>query len=291
MLTDCSPQQHQNITADPLPVAELVPTSYPKADVIMSKTDQINDKARDVKRENYLLKPVRAKKKTGENNFQEVYSNLLSDLSTYTGNMQYASMYAALVTNMFVHNATYTPINGHGKAQLREYSTKNQLQYFRSQGEHPTIRFHINLNSDKNLTGKCRMPLNPAFLKLWRNSEVSEKINTDFNKFNGLGFLKAGKSVHSHFITKIAHSGARMNNFSAINNDIGNIIFGKESSQARTDLSRTLTTVLPLSKKVKKLNEKDVILRTNGLLSWFRDCNGNYLSPENRENHLYSSIN
>ncbi len=221
----------------------------------------------------YLTKPVTHKKRKGELNFQILYAYFLLDMQVYNSDIMLISWYAAIVSNMFIHNATYTPQSGYGKSQLREYNNKSQLQYYRSQGEHPTVRFHMKLvgiPTDKRR--KSRLPLNPAFAKLCENAGLSNKVLDALKALDSRGYphpwINSKKT--GYLILKIAHSGARMNNFSVLANDMYSLVAKKNAAETRSVLQNKLTTSIHSTQTVKKESKIDLVKKTNKLLNQFR---------------------
>ena len=211
----------------------------------------------------------------GETEFQELYHYLLEDMSRYSGNITALITYTSLVANMFIHMATVTPVDCHGKAQHREFKNKTQLQYFRSQGEHPTARLFRELikNSDDTKPVKSRLPLNRGFIKLITSPELPTKLCSKIKKMDpDTGLPKKGKEkeVDSYIITKIAHAGARRNNLSTLQTGMQLAITHKKDHEQKDALKNKLSSILKPTKKIIALSEEELSARTQELLKHFK---------------------
>lgn len=184
----------------------------------------------------------------------------------YNGDAKLFAGYIALLTNMFIHNATYSPSAGYGKAQFREYKNKHQLQYYRSKGASPTLFLHTHLTQNPDKKGKCRLPINKGFVDLWKDTSIGKELS----KLDDEGYVKAGRRLPSQFYG-IAHSGARRNNFSVIATDIENIVKGLDPKAAIDKLVVTLNQAIPVNKQIKTLGsiERTLVIIRN-LLTAFK---------------------
>ncbi len=212
----------------------------------------------------------------GEASFQSLYAYLINDMAQYDGNIDHLTWYSALVLNMFVHVATFTPHEGHGKVQAREFAGhKSQLQYYRSQGNHPQASFFRILTKqereDKQGIRNSRLPMNEAFLKL---VEVEQpNICRDLKEMDAkTGYpkdIKKGSKKLGYVMTQIAHAGARKNNILALIQGMEQAL-ASEPEQSAQQLQQKLTGILKPTKSIKKRKPDDCIKRINGYLKAFK---------------------
>lgn len=208
---------------------------------------------------------------SGENSFQELYAHLLQDMQNYSGNITFLSSYCAIVVSFFIHMATFTPTQGNGKAQQREFDHKSQLQYFRSQGNHAQAKLFRKLIKTRNESkSRSRLPLNLGFVKLLKNYS-SDNVCKVIHKFDPkTGKPKSGQKVKSHASLQIAHAGARLNSLSALVN--GMVMSTEDSKDEKKPqvLMKILKHELkPVTSKIKHLDSKTLRNRINALLKNF----------------------
>jgi len=174
-----------------------------------------------------------------------------------------------------MHAATFTPTDGHGKAQLREYDNKSQLQYMRSQGRHANAQFFRKLidKYDGNKHGWSRLPLNSVFMKLIEEPNFPKKFCREIKKIDPYtGYTKKGQKItDSYVMTKIAHVGARKNNFSTLIRGMELVTDGLTGPEARNTLKDKLTSILPPTKKIKRLPLDDLKRIIRDLLNKYKD--------------------
>lgn len=210
----------------------------------------------------------------GESAFQQLYAHLMADMARYTGNIDHLIHYSGLVLNLFMHAATFTPCNGHGKAPLREYNHKSQLQYFRSQGNHPQALFFSKLSKPPTPRAACRLPFNEGFLSLIGRNDFSEKIGTELKKIDPkTGYTTNGSTVSGYVMTTIAHAGARKNNFSTLIQGLRTLTQGCEDDKARAVFQAKIRAILPpATKKITALKPAICAARISVLLTRFKAC-------------------
>jgi len=227
----------------------------------------------------------------GEFCFQALYAHLLIDMAHYTSNIDHLIHYSALVVNMFMHAATFTPVDGHGKAQLREFDNKSQLQYFRSQGNHIQASFFKEMTKTAQVSGTCRLPFNPGFIKLIAEDDFSKKFCAEIKKMDPkTGYPKPGKTVSSYVMTQIAHAGARKNNFSTLVQSMTQAIHADDNPDKATLLKETLEHILPPTQSIKKLTHKDCAARINALLTEFKQSTATQITGMPGDDQLLSHL-
>lgn len=208
----------------------------------------------------------------GETSFQELYANLMIDMARYTGNIDHLIWCSALVLNMFIHVATFTPHDGHGKAQLREFNHKSQLQYYRSQGNHVSASFFKELIKHPSDIGKCRLPFNEGFIKLIGADDFSPNFCAELKKIDQkTGCPKVGKKVDAYVMTQIAHAGARKNNLSTLLEGMNKVVEGCTNATGGRVLQKKLCSILSPTKAIIELNSNDCTARINELLTRFKN--------------------
>ena len=206
---------------------------------------------------------------SGETSFQTLYANLMFSMLESSNNISHVIAYSAIVVNMFMHVATFTPYAGQGKAQLREFNHKSQLQYYRSQGNHAQASFFKKLIPDSE--GTCRLPFNQGFIKLIGGDDFSDTFGKELKKINiETGFPKEGKTVSGFVMTNIAHAGARKNNFSALIQGMNIFLKDKLEGEKKEALKNQLSAILPSTKKIQKLDNNEYSKRINAYLSQFK---------------------
>lgn len=202
----------------------------------------------------------------GETSFQELYACLMASMAQYTYSIEHLIQYSALVLNLFVHVATFTPHDGHGQAQSRE----SQLQYYRSQGNHTNASLFKELTKKPGRTGMSRLPLNEGFIKLIASDDFSPRFCAEIKKFNPkTGIPKPGKAVSSYVMTKIAHAGARKNNLSTLIQGMNQVVEGFDDSVSKNLLQAKLQAILPPTKTILELSLETCTTRINALLTEF----------------------
>lgn len=225
-------------------------------------------------------------KEDGETSFQLLYAYLIKDMMQYAGNIDFLIIYSTVVFNMFMHIATFTPVEGHGKAQSREFKHKTQLQYYRSQGDHANAKFFRLLLGANNLT-KSRLPLNRAFIKLISPPDFSENLCQEIKKIDPeTGCPKPNETINSFATLKIAHAGARTNNFLTLSKGMKIITDNYKKEDAINSLQKKLQKVLRPTNKIEALNPKTLSLRIQELLKRFKKIKLNSESNQNLSKHL-----
>jgi hypothetical protein len=226
----------------------------------------------------YLQRPVTTKKKSGEDNFQQLLRYLLLDLKDFGSLLEYVIWYTAIVLNLYMHNSSHCPMNGYGKVQAREQ--KHLLQYFRSQTDHPHRIVHDKLVKKKSDGRSCSyLPRNSAFERVVENTEVSTALKNDFDKLDARGFKKKNKALRKYFGTFLAHSGARINNHSVYYSALENLtaldddeVSANEGIDYLVDkLSSSEFLSKTISKKIKQLDQKILNAKINFLKKQFKD--------------------
>ncbi len=223
----------------------------------------------------------------GETSFQELYACLMQDIPKYAGNMSLLIMYSSIVLNMFIHMATFTPKAGYGKAQAREYNNKTQLQYFRSQGMHTNAKLFCALTKQQGKTGKSRLRFNPVFIKLISPPDFPEKFCQEIKKLDlKTGYPKPGEKVSSYVMTKIAHAGARENNFSTITHALEMAVSNNQGLRENDALIQNLQRVLKPTKHITALEPNVLIGRSLELLQRFKKLSHNIFPQPNLSSKL-----
>lgn len=163
-------------------------------------------KINDEWKQRYLNKPVGEKKRTGQDNFLALWPHLIFDLEDFATDLDYVSWYAALVINTYVHNSSYRPLIGYGKAQKREMDLPNL--YFRSQNKHPVASLYKLLTNSNNR--QCLLPRNEDTLNLTRYDNT---FNLNLAKYDAHGYVMPGNQGESisYFSLPLAYSGLRSN--------------------------------------------------------------------------------
>lgn len=205
---------------------------------------------------------------SGESSFQTHYAHLLVDIDSYSGNIDLLLGYVALVINMFVHIATFTPSDGHGKAQLREFNHHSQLQYFRSQGHHVSAKLYKALTKTLGHAQSCRLPFNEGFMKLISAADFLPSLGSELKKIDyKTGYVTTGEKVSSYVMTDIAHAGARKNNMSTLMQGLKHL--AAESSNVLS-LKLELSKILPPTKKILRLEPQICVARIRDILGRFK---------------------
>jgi len=173
---------------------------------------------------------------------------------------------------MFIHMATFTPHDGHGKAQLRESNHGFQLQYYRSQGNHISALFFQKLIKTPGDIGKCRLPFNEGFGKLIGARDFSPQFCAELKKIDQkTGCAKHGQKVSSFVMTNIAHAGARKNHLSATIQGMNKVVEGHVNAAGRELLQKKLQLILPPTTAIIELNPNDCTARINEILTRFNN--------------------
>lgn len=240
-----------------------VPVAIPQA-AYMPPVQQL------VYQASYRNAPVEAEHlETGESSFQQLYAHLMLSMLENTSSITHMITYSALVVNMFMHVATFTPYEGQGKAQKREFNHKSQLEYYRSQGNHAQAALYKKLTPDGE--GVCRLPFNEGFIKLIGGDDFSPSLGKELKKINlETGFPNSGETVKGFVMTQIAHAGARKNNFSSLTQGMRLFLKGTPEGEKKEALKNKLTAVLPSTKSIQKLNTIDCANRIKGYLTQFK---------------------
>ncbi len=223
----------------------------------------------------------------GETQFQELYAHLMLDMASSTHNIQHLIDYSALVVNMFMHAATFTPYDGHGQSQLREFNHKSQLQYYRSQGNHSHATFFKKLVPSATSTAISRLPFNEGFTKLIAQDDFSKTLCAEIKKIDPkTGYPKPGVKVDGYAMTQIAHAGARKNNFSALIQGMKQLINQPGNLNVTLGLQDKLRHILPPTKAVLKLSPQECTARIQAFVDGFHALNHAQPSPIQVDEHL-----
>ena len=160
----------------------------------------------------YLNAHRTTKKKQGEENFLELASWFLIDLMQYSDTSDGLTPMMAILINMFVHNSSYAPAQGFGKAQQREI--EKMLFYYRSQYDTHQLPLYHELVKHHQ-TGKTLpfLPRNAAFIRMLKHVSLNPVFTKKLGSLDTFGYMKEGVKSE-HFGEMLAYTGARKNNFS-----------------------------------------------------------------------------
>lgn len=156
---------------------------------------------------NYLPKSVNSKTKTGQSSFLQILNCLMYDMDNVDERDSYIAWYIAIVFNFHVHNATYAPLPGYGKAQQREMDHIGL--YARSQSKH-IIWTLFKLLMGVGLSKQCLLPRNDAVFKILDN-EIKSTFTRNLKKYDKNGCLKKDEDSKGmgYFALPLAYSGLR----------------------------------------------------------------------------------
>ncbi|MFZ2314031.1 MAG: hypothetical protein WAW86_00015 [Gammaproteobacteria bacterium] len=161
--------------------------------------------------EKYAGEPVTSKRKTGQQSFIQMVTCLMYDMDTFNTMDSYRIIYLSSVLNLYVHNASYAPMTGYGKAQQREVA--HPLLYARSQGKHPHGLLFKHLTRDKQ-GAQCLLPKNEVLYKVLA-TEVKGSFTKNLEKYDQHGYQAGPKaSKLAYFSLPFAYSGLRINAYS-----------------------------------------------------------------------------
>ncbi len=229
---------------------------------------------------------------SGEVSFQGLYAHLMQDMLLYTGNIQHLTMYSALVINMFMHAATFSPLDGHGKAQLREFNHKSQLQYYRSQGNHAHGSFFKALTKTPGDTRACRLPFNSGFIKLIGPTNFNANICSEIKKIHpDSGYAKSPTAtVNGYVMTQVAHAGARKNNFSTLIKGMEVVVAGLANPEAQRRLKEKLNLILKPTQTIIALRPDECTRRIHAVFGNFNQLQATCSAQLSVDQHLASNL-
>lgn len=160
--------------------------------------------------QDYLKKSVTKKKKTGEENFQELSACFWLDFSAKTdflaqANEEQKAYFVIAFSRLFSHNSTYYPAQGYGKSQQKECEAP--LVYYRSQSEHPIVQQYM-VSALSNSYG----PQNEVFKQMVQDSSIirNKEYAENLQALNEQGVLTEAVKL-SYFGATLAHLATRSN--------------------------------------------------------------------------------
>ena len=216
----------------------------------------------------------------------------MQDMLLYTGNIDHLTMYSALVITMFMHAATFSPTNNHGKAQLREYDHKSQLQYYRSQGNHAHASFFKDLTKTPGDTRTCRLPFNRGFIKLIGPDNFAATLCSEIKKMNpDTGYAKSSTTTVSGYVmTQVAHAGARKNNFSTLIKGMETVVERLPQLDARQRLQEKLRHILKPTQTIIALSHDECTRRIHALFTNFNQLQTTFATGLTVDRQLASHL-
>lgn len=175
----------------------------------------------------YLSKSVTKKKKTGEENFQDIASYALFDLFRNSVFRQYCHenlsielLFIVAALSAFSHTASHYPAQGYGKASKLEI--QHPGRYFRSENDHPLInevsRF-TKVTKAKERRNFCYGTQNEALIQLMiaqlecqpTSTKKEELIQAQLEAIDSSGRLE-GDTLGTGVGPLLSHAGTRANN-------------------------------------------------------------------------------
>lgn len=151
---------------------------------------------------------------SGEQEFQFLLAAASLDVSGFNLPINYLIWYMAIALNLYLHNASYTPVAGFGLVQKLE--AESPLFYNRSQLGHPhQARYEMLTKEKTDGRNRAYLPFNPEFRRMLSASVLDRKLEADLAKLDDRTFLRSGKTLSSSFFgVFLGSSGARRNNHS-----------------------------------------------------------------------------
>ena len=162
--------------------------------------------------------------------------------------------------NLYMHNASYRPLPGYGKAQDAE--AKFPLFYYRSQTDHPHRRFVDKATKVEDDTRKTSLlPRNQGAEKLVAGHDLYRNLANDLDVLDERGFPKDGQELSDKtFGYFLAYSGLRANNLAVY---LGAITSLKERESVLSILPKNV------SPKISKLPAAQLLIKIDALKAEF----------------------
>lgn len=205
-----SSKNHDRIFSDLDELLNIVNLAVEKNTIITFKAQKMNK----IWLDSYLKKPVHDKHKTGQGNFLQLLNCLLYDLDNFDSQDDYMAWYMAIVLNFNVHNSSYAPLIGYGKAQQREID--HPMLYARSQGKHVFGLFFKSLTAS-NRSAQCLLPKNEVVYKIFK-TQYDNRFTKILSKYTPYGYLRKTETIakgdKNYFSLQFAYSGLRHNAYS-----------------------------------------------------------------------------
>ena len=200
----------------------------------------------------YLVKPVTSKRKTGQQNFLQMLNVLMYDMDKFNQIDAYQVIYISSVINLYVHNASYAPMVGYGKAQQREID--HPLLYARSQGKHAHGLFFKQLTA-VDARKQCLQPKNEVVFKILKSVSTSG-FTKNLEKYNEHGYLKPGYETATldYFSLQFAHSGLRSNSYNVTIKAVAYYLDQHTPADLIKEISSNFSILKPTQNQILKLS-------------------------------------
>lgn len=217
------------IKPEPYIVHPVKGLTKPKIVVIKSKAQAPEVKQeKKVDKDQEVLDETATPKKfeSGEIEFQTLLAAVSLDVKDFNSDIDYLIWYMAIALNLYMHNASFAPVQGYGAVQ--ETETESPLFYNRSQLGHPhQSRYEFFVKTPEDGKKRAYLPCNQAYRSILKSivpeeydeetkkgKKVKKKkitLETTLKQFDERMIIKEG-SIPTHFGTFLGSSGVRRNN-------------------------------------------------------------------------------
>ena len=235
--------------------------------------EKISKYADDTTLADYLAKPVTAKRRTGQDNVEELSACFWMDFLRNSNFFAKANdrnkliLYLVVVKNFYSHNASYYPAQGFGKSSKPE--CENPLFYIRSQSKHHEIVGYKNALGSKACCGLQ----NAAYLRMaQRCGALSKEYRNMLNEINRRGNPTAALKSQRMGET-LAHLGSRANNVAQLYEVMEDVYDDKSSTKDGSELSRLLPYPAELDPQWEQANNQEQIVKVLEAFELLRSTN------------------